>query len=352
MRVLIDLTHPADAHQFRRLIGLLKDRGHRVLVTARDKDVTHQLLEAWQISFVPRKGFDGLLRKGIGILAIDGLLLGLCRRFKPDALLGGTGNLYIAQTGWLARIPCVIYDDTEHSRLQNWLTFPFAAHIITPESYSLTLKRQIRLKTYKELFYLHPSVFAPDTSIYKALGISPDSPYTVVRFISWGAGHDVGARGMRDPADKRRLIRLLNTRGPVFISSEGTLPPDLEPLRLRVPPDRMHDALAFAAMVVTEGATVAAEAAVLGVPAVYVNSLPLGYLRELQDRYRLVECRASLGRALPAIQGLLATPGLRALLEGRRQRMLAERIDGTTWLLNFLESVPKRTKNMPASKPQ
>ncbi len=350
MRVLIDLTHPADAHQFRHLIRRLGERGHHVLVTARDKDVTQELLKAWRIPYMPRKGYEGLLRKAAGLLIIGAFLLSHIRRFKPDILLGGTGNCYIAQAGWLSRTPSVIYDDTEHSTLQNRLTFPFAAHIVTPACYTLKVPRQVRIKTYKELFYLHPAVFTPDPGILGALGIGPGQPYFIVRFVAWGASHDVGAKGLQSPADKRRLIASLEPRGRVFISSEAPLPRDLERLRLRLPFSRIHDALAFATLVVSEGATVAAEAAVLGVPAVYANSLPLGYLAELEQKYGLAFQRPTLEAALPAVQSLLDTPNLREEFQARRKRMLEERIDGTQWLLEFLEKAVNRQKGR-AQKP-
>ncbi len=350
MRVLIDLTHPADAHQFRHLIVRLQERGHAVLVTARDKDVTQELLKAWHIPYVPRRGYEGLLRKAAGLVQIDAFLIRHIRRFKPDILLGGTGNCYIAQAGWLSRTPSVIYDDTEHSTIQNRLTFPFATHIVTPACYTLKVPRQIRVNTYKELFYLHPAVFTPDPGILRSLGVSEGQPYFIVRFVAWGASHDLGAKGLQSPADKRRLIAFLEPHGRVFISSEAPLPRDLERLRLRLPFSRIHDALAFAALVVSEGATVAAEAAALGVPAVYVNTLPLGYIAELERKYGLAFQRPTLEAALKTVQTLLDTPNLREEFGARRKRMLEQHIDGTQWLLEFLEKAVNRPKGR-APKP-
>ena len=37
-----------------------------------------------------------------------------------------------------------------------------------------------------------------------------------------------------------------------------------------------------------EGGTMASEAAVLGIPSIFVNSLELGYLNELEKKYGLV----------------------------------------------------------------
>jgi len=37
--------------------------------------------------------------------------------------------------------------------------------------------------TFKELFYLHPSVFTPDPGVLERLGLNPDG-YVFVRFIA------------------------------------------------------------------------------------------------------------------------------------------------------------------------
>lgn len=64
--------------------------------------------------------------------------------------------------------------------------------------------RQERLDTYKELFYLHPSVFTPDKQVLRDCGFNPDEKYILVRFVAWNASHDhrqarPGRRG-QDPA--------------------------------------------------------------------------------------------------------------------------------------------------------
>jgi len=74
----------------------------------------------------------------------------------------------------------------------------------------------------------------------------------------------------------------------VLVTSEASLPADLAERRVSVAPHRMHDLLAHADVFVGESGTMAAEAAVLGTPAVYVSSRGLGYLDELERIYGLV----------------------------------------------------------------
>ena len=69
MRILVDINHPAHVHLFKNLIWLLQRRGHHVRVTARQKDVTCDLLDALGIKYVC------LSRIGSGLVALGKELL-------------------------------------------------------------------------------------------------------------------------------------------------------------------------------------------------------------------------------------------------------------------------------------
>ena len=52
MRVLIDINHPADVHQFKNMIWQMEKRGHKFLITARDKDCALDLLKEYKFDFI------------------------------------------------------------------------------------------------------------------------------------------------------------------------------------------------------------------------------------------------------------------------------------------------------------
>lgn len=54
MRILIDMGHPAHVHFFKHAIRELESRGHKIKITARDKDVTLQLLDAYGFEYEVR----------------------------------------------------------------------------------------------------------------------------------------------------------------------------------------------------------------------------------------------------------------------------------------------------------
>ena len=64
MKIFIDIGHPAHVHYFRYIITKLKMDGHDIFITARNKDVTHQLLDNYNIPYTSRgSGSDSLIRE-------------------------------------------------------------------------------------------------------------------------------------------------------------------------------------------------------------------------------------------------------------------------------------------------
>ncbi|MCF6242210.1 MAG: DUF354 domain-containing protein, partial [Bacteroidales bacterium] len=106
--------------------------------------------------------------------------------------------------------------------------------------------------------------------------------------------------------------------------------------QIKIPPEKMHDALYFAQMFIGEGATMASECAVLGTPAVYINSMIAETITE-QQNYGLLYHFTSTNGLIEKIKELLATTDLKQLWQKRRKRMLAEKIDVTAFLIDFVE---------------
>ncbi|MGY8927893.1 MAG: hypothetical protein ACKVJC_11455, partial [Flavobacteriales bacterium] len=139
---------------------------------------------------------------------------------------------------------------------------------------------------------------------------------------------------------KRELVEKLKSKFKIFISSEGKLPKDLERYRVKIPAYRMHDALAFATLFIGEGATMASECAMLGTPAIYVNSLNAGTLRKQEELNLIFGFRNSLG-VMEKIDELLTNENLSADFKSRREMMLNSLIDPTAMLVDFFENYPE-----------
>ena len=191
---------------------------------------------------------------------------------------------------------------------------------------------------------MEPGTRSPDPG---GTAIVTGERYFIVRFVAMVASHDLGEGGL-PVAAKRALIDKLSARGRVFLSSEDQLPPELLPLKFPLPPDRLHDALAFADLLVGDSQTVAAEAAVLGTPSLRVSSWTgrLAYLTELEKRYGLTFAYhpKKADELMAHVDRWLAEPSLRQSLRPQHQRLLADKVDMAEWFVNYLETRAPRAR--------
>jgi hypothetical protein len=342
MRILIDISHPAHVHFFRRAIGRFRAEGVEVKVVSRRKDMTVQLLDAYGIEHTPLStapSSKSLAGFGVEMLVHCGRLLAETRKFKPDVMLQIAGT-FIAPVGKLLGIPTVAFYDTEFAKLSNAISYPLLTRVCTPACYEGTAgKRQVRYPGYHELAYLHPDEFTPDESVLRAYGLDARSKYFVLRFVGMAALHDYDEEGFT-LEDKRRLVEALAPHGRIFISSEAPLPEDLAPYASPFRFEDIHHVLAFAALAAGESATMASEAAVLGVPALFISKAGRGYTNEQDERYGLVfnfkpgERKRYLTRANELAPLPLET--LRTRFGEKRKRLLSERINTTEWMVEMV----------------
>ncbi len=341
MRVLVEILHPAHVHVFRHAIATWRARGDEVLVLSREKECANDLLAAYGIPF---RSISRLPDNKPGLfleMAIRDLrMLKASLRFKPDVLVGIMG-VTIAQVGKVIRKPAIVFYDTENAGITNRVVYPLAHSVATPACYQGDVNgNHVTYPGYHELAYLHPDRFTPDPEVVRAGGLDPDSPYFILRFVSWGASHDIGEEGMT-PAFMRKLVERLQREGRVLITSEAELPPDLKELRFRLPVEQMHHFVAFASMLIGESATMASEAAVLGVPAVFISDTGRGYTDEEESRWQLVANfkRDQAEAAFDQVEAWLALEDRAGEFQRRRQAMLETCVDTTTWMVDYVDRV-------------
>jgi len=341
MNIIIDISHPAHVHFFKHAYRIWQEHGHKVMLVGRDKDITLQLLDDYGYPY------QSLSKKGEGVIGLakelvhhEGKLFKIARDFHADVMME-IGGTFIVHAGKLLGIKTCVFYDHEPAGLSITITFPFATWIINPTTYKLDLgKKQVRYAGYQELAYLHPNRFKPDPEALQKCGLNIDDKYFILRFVSWGASHDFGKAGFSDN-EKIELVRGLIDKGKVLITSEGPLPPELEPYKIRISPTLIHDLLYYASLYVGEGATMASEAAQLGTPSINMNPLQIGYIEELADKYHLIH---KFIEGNPAIEKAIQLAGItevKAEYRARQQKMLADKIDVTAWMVEFVENLGK-----------
>jgi hypothetical protein len=199
MKIFIDIGHPAHVHYFRNFIKIMESKGHKFFIIARDKEVTHSLLEHYQIKYTSRgKGRTSLAGKFFYILEADYSIFKLAKIFNPDICLS-FASPYLAHISRILGKPHIAFDDTEHARIEHLMYVPFTDTILTPSCFGKKLgARQIFFYGYMELCYLYKKYFEPDKNIKSKLGLDYNENYVVLRFVSWSASHDIGQHGLKN----------------------------------------------------------------------------------------------------------------------------------------------------------
>ncbi len=332
MRIIFDIGHPAHVHLFKNLARLLMKNGAEVLFTARDKEFELDLLKAEGFTFISfGKHYRSLRGKLWGLVkfGIRMYLTGL--RFKPDLFISH-GTPYAAHAAFLLGAKNLAIEDTGNME-QVMLYRPFTDAILTPDVLTKNLgSKQIRYKSYHEIAYLHPEFFTPNPAILSWLGVEAGEEYAIVRFISWNASHDVGRKGL-SAEDKVSLIKKLSERMKVFITSERGVSAEMQPYCLAIPPDKFHDALNYAAIVISEGTTTAVEAGILGTPCVYISSYEAPNCQEM-EQFGLILNSVESGKVFSMIDTVLNEK--REIFRERSKIFLDTKINATRYYYEFI----------------
>ncbi len=288
MRILIDIKHPAHVHFFKNFIRIMEEKGHEIKVTAREKEIATYLLEKYGINYIKISSIGKTKLNLIKELIIRNHKFSkIVKDFSPDLLMGIMG-ITEAPVGKFFRVPSLVFYDTECAKLTNFIVYMFCTKFITPSCYRKKLgKKNLRYDGYQELSYLHPRYFTPNGSVLKSLGLSQDEKFTILRFVSYGASHDLGQKKISHDT-KIRAIKEFSKFGRVFITSESDLPKDLEYYKLDLSPEKIHSLIYYSTLLYSESATMASEAAVLGTNAIYLDDDGRGYTDEQEKKYGLV----------------------------------------------------------------
>jgi len=311
-------------------------------VTAREKEITTELLDQYNIEYAALSTVgDSLFGLAAEFALKDLALFRFAKDFEPDVYLGC--NPAITHSAMILDGTSIIFHDSEPTPVREVLFRPFAGVIMTPEGFENDLgKKQLRYPGYHELAYLHPNRFEPAPSRLRNHGVEADQEYYILRFIGWGAHHDAGESGLSFEA-KQTLVSELSDQGQVYITAEDELPAEFEPYRLPVPPHLMHDLLSCANLYVGDSQTMATEAAVLGTPAVRCNSFAgeddMSNFIELEKEYNLLYSTPAEEEALKLVRSLVSEPKLEQRWTERRQQMLADKIDVTEVIVETVKEV-------------
>jgi predicted glycosyltransferase len=343
MRILFDLCHPAHFHLFKNAITALRGRGEDVQIVAHQKDCLIGLLASsgWPYRLVKRTGstlpaLAGEAARSLALLVSMAmqkpfdLMVGTSVAAGPAARMTGSASLIFSE------------DDSAVVPLFAKLAYATATYVVTPAAlrHENLGRKHLTYPGFHELAYLHPARYTPDPTIRKDLGLAEGERCFLVRLVALKAHHDAGAKGL-GLAEARQVIARLQPHGRVFISAETQIAPELQPLLLPTPPQRIFDVLALADLVVGDSQTMAIESAVLGTPALRCNTFVgrLSVMEELEHKYGLtvgIHPR-DFPRLLTVLGEWLARKDLKQEWQLKRQRLISECVDLTAWILELFD---------------
>lgn len=338
-RILFDFGHPKDINVFKNVIYLLRANGHEVKVVARSKENIRHILDEAGLEAEYGSYYESMIGKFFGILRNDVWLFSVSKRFRPDVFVS-LGSPYSAHASWLLGKPHLAYIDTEIATFAIKLMLPFTGKVYTSSSFYLDLgTKQEKFEGYFELAYLHPNYFKPDKNVLEKYGLNEE--YIILRLSALTSHHDMGAEGFafKSESELEDFIHALENHGRVVISSEKELGPVVDGYRLDIKPNDLHSLLYYAKLYIGEGATMASEAAVLGVPSIYVSNTQRGYLNELENKYDLAFTISDRSLAFDKCVSILSTEGMKSIWAEKRDRMLSEKIDINQLILTSIESI-------------
>ena len=336
-KVLFDIGHPAHVHLFKNFIFYLKENNHQVFVTTRNKDITHDLLNYYNIPFtcISKPVNSNLLSMIIELFTRNIRLIKFCLKHKIRIGMGT--SISISHLSFFSFGIFKSYnlgeDDDAVVPLLCYSTYPFTTKIINPDclEFKRWKKKRILYPSYHELAYLHPNNFTSDEKVIEKYGLKKGE-YVIFRLSALKAHHDFGAKGISIELRDKMKNELKGYE--IIESFEGKSGSKIDLWD-------MHHILAFAKMVISDSQTMTIEAAVLGIPSLRINTF-IGkstVIGQLEDKYKLCYCIFPKNEELimQTLEELINNQNLESDWQLKREKLLHDKIDFNQWMVENLD---------------
>ncbi|MHB8104699.1 MAG: DUF354 domain-containing protein [Dehalococcoidales bacterium] len=284
MKILVNLTHPAHINFFKNAIASLRkdyECEFKFLVLPRGNlvSIIEKELEGLPFTKVG-KYRTSLLGKMLGVVEQCVYILSHLRREDFDiatAFFGGTGLCHVT---WVLRKPSVIFDDDVEYKLNFYPYKPFATRIVLPRSIPVKGKNIVKYNGFKELAYLHPNYFKPNSKALQDYGIVP-LQYVFVREVS-SSSLNYRDLKMGQLADICPYLRDLGLDIILSLEDKSLIKQFEKQCKiLDEPVDDIYSLLHYALFTISSGDTMARESCLVGTPAIYSGGRKMSVNQEL-----------------------------------------------------------------------
>jgi hypothetical protein len=335
MNIVFDIGHPAQVHLFKNFLFYLEKNNFQITIFATNKDVVLDLLDYYHLSYIKLPKPDGKFFLSILRLIRRDFYI-FWKYFKLKFYVGFGTSISLSHLSIFSKFQSYILneDDDNNVPLFTWMSYPFSTKIVNPDCIRFKgwKKKRILYNSFHELAYLHPNNFTPDNSILLKYGLK-SKEYIILRLNSLQAHHDVNAQGISH--DLYIKIKELLKEYVIIESKENSKTHQIKPWD-------MHNVLAHAKMIISDSQTMTIEAAVLGIPAIRINTF-MGIstvIDELELKYGLAYGfnPHQEEQSLSTIKYLATDTNVDKLWQERKEKMLAEKCDLNQWMIDYFEN--------------
>jgi hypothetical protein len=355
MRVLFLIFHPVDPYiVFETAKQVENSGGKTIFLVIEKEDIIKKIIDSRgfenKVIGKNKKSFTGKIFSALSIIYNINKII---REFKPTIVFSPAGP-YASFALKFRKLPLICWEDTETATFNYKYAHKRIDSLLLVDSFYKELTRGdnvIRFNGYKELAYLHPNVFKPDSKILNDLGLSDKDTIILMRFSALNAMHDVGLKS--EVIDNRNKILDFIERvekkfgAKVFISmTERELDARFSKYKLNIPPEKYTQLLAFCTLYLGEGTTTASEAGVLGVPWINIQKTKRGYLIDQEVNYGLGMRTDNLDVAFKKAEILLKKKNIKQEWSLKREKLLSDKIDVSAFLTWFIMKYPESEQVM------
>lgn len=273
MRIIVDISHPAQINFFKPVIYRFKNEGADILITVLKRgklpEIAKKELFDCNLKIIGgHRGskwsiiFEGNILKFFQILWI-------CLKFRPDAGLS-TGSFILGAALKFIRKPNLQFDDDPERKIHVFLEKRTATLLFFPAFFPETNSKIGSYNALKEWAYLSPTNFIPDQHVLLAFGLKPKA-YIFIR--------EVDNRSFNYMKQSSSIISEIadrfSTNIQVVLSLENKKMEDFYPANwiiLKEPVTDIHSLMYFSRIIISSGDSMAREGAMLGVDSIYCGS--------------------------------------------------------------------------------
>lgn len=354
MKVLFIVYHPVDPYiTFSSAESIKKNGGECFYLIVEKEGIIKKIIDLKgyesKVIGISKTSFVGKL---LNTVKVVNAIRKVHKLYQPDLVFSPAAP-YTSLALKKFKTPLICWEDTETATFNYKYSIGRIDCLLLTESFYLKIdqKKVIRFNGYKELAYLHPTVFHPDENVLKELGLSKSDNIILMRFSALNAMHDIGLKSEALHHDDEILafIEKLenNFNAKIFISvTERNLDERFDKYKLSIEPDKYVHLLSFCSLYFGEGTTTASEAGVLGVPWINIQQTERGYLIDQENNFGLGFRTNNIELGMRKAEEILRMENFREDWQIKRLRLLESKINVSKFLPWFLENYPESADEM------